>query len=180
MFIKNLYLTAACLSVLAIAACLFFNVDIACAQVGESGGYLAEYQEPKPDSAASSWGSIFAYVVSLMAVFTFVSAAAYFVSKFLSRRINGFNSVNSVNVLATLPLGSNKSIMMVKMAGSIMVVGVTDSNISLLKEIIDPREIDEVYEMAQENNSAETFTSIFEKQKTSLEKMSKRFPNIFS
>ncbi len=49
-----------------------------------------------------------------------------------------------VRVLSVVPIGQNKSLQVVDLAGRLMVLGVSDNNISLISEIKDKDEIDRI------------------------------------
>ena len=86
-------------------------------QTASGGGYLAGYENTDPQPTAISWWSTAAYLVSLFAIFAFVVGMAY------------------------LPLGPNRSICVVLMAGKCFMLGVTEHNITLLTELDDPEVI---------------------------------------
>ena len=60
-------------------------------------------------------------------------------------------------MLENLPLGTNRSVCVVKIAGRVFLLGVTDNNITLLSEITDNEEI----EALQENAQADIFPKDF-------------------
>lgn len=138
-------------------------------------GYLT-YEEPTTQSSQSSWVSTIAYLFSLLVVFLFVSGMAYFVSKLIGQKLGGVGLSKSSRVLESLPLGANKSLCIVEMAGKVMLIGVSDHNITLLKEITDEMEIVKLRAQAEELKGQSDFNHIFEKQLISLEELSRRIP----
>lgn len=139
--------------------------------------YLA-YQEPQ-QPAASSALSTFAYVVSLIITFAAVIALSYIASKFLGKKLGvpGFSGDN--RILVSLPLGSNKAIYIVEIAGKFLVLGVTDHNINVLQEITAPEEIEKLKNLTPKQQAMPPFERVFENQLTSLQHMSKKFPAVF-
>ena len=113
---------------------IFFGGDVAEA----AGGYLEGYEEADPRPTAVSWWSTLAYLLSLFAVFGVVLVMAYFAARFIGGRFNAARlSASGGRVLENLPLGPNRSVCIVEMAGRVFLLGVTDHNINLLGEITD-------------------------------------------
>jgi len=112
------------------------------AEEAASSGYLAGYENPNPQPTAISWWSTLAYLVSLVAVFAFVVVLAYFAARFLGGKFNSQQGRNGGRVLEYLPLGTNRSVCVVEVAGRVVMLGVTDQSITLLTEITDPDEIE--------------------------------------
>ena len=117
----------------------FLNADIT--TVEAAGGYLSGYEDVEPQPAGVSWWSTIAYILSLLAVFAIVFFMAYIATKFLGGRFNARISRHGGRVLENLPLGPNRSVCIVDMAGRVFLLGVTDQSITLLSEIMDPEEI---------------------------------------
>lgn len=153
---------------------LVFMHSIGYAETVQSG-YLT-YEEPAAQSAQSSWISTVAYLFSLLMVFFFVAGMAYFASKLIGQKLSGSGLSKSSKVLESLPLGANKSLCVVEMADKVMLIGVSDHNITLLKEITDEMEIVKLRAQAEEVKGQSDFNHIFEKQLVSLEKLSSRIP----
>ena len=75
-----------------------------------------------------------------------------------------------------LALGLNKSVCVVEIADKLLLLGVTEQQITLLGEIEDPEEIDRLRRQAVVqpiDNSA------FASQLSSLEELTKRVPSLF-
>ena len=134
------------------------TLNIGCEAAGTDGGYLAGYDtETVPKPTAVSWWSTLAYLLSLVAVFAFVVILAYFAARFIGGRFNAARSSGGGRVLENLPLGPNRSVCVVKIAGRVFLLGVTENNITLLSEITDDEEI----ETLQENATADIFPQNF-------------------
>ena len=115
---------------------------------GSGGGYLAGYENTDPKPSQMSWWSTLAYLVSLVAVFAFVVVMAYFASKFLSGHFQNRTTSTGGRLLEHLALGPNKSVCVVEIADKLLLLGVTEQQITLLGEIEDPEEIDRLRRQA--------------------------------
>lgn len=142
-----------------------------------SGGYLAGYENTEPRPTSVSWWSTLAYFVSLLAVFGFVLFLAYYASKFLSGRFAQAATDNGGRILEHLPLGPNRSVCVVELAGRIFVLGVTEHSITLLREVTDPDEIERLHRNMLGRVSAGS--SPLAEQMASVERLARRIPSIF-
>ncbi|MBR2518601.1 MAG: flagellar biosynthetic protein FliO [Selenomonadaceae bacterium] len=123
-------------------------------------GYLDGYEEVNPQPTGISWWSTLAYLFSLLAVFAVVLIMAYFAARFIGGRYNAARiSASGGRVLENLPLGPNRSVCTVEMAGRVFLLGVTDHNINLLGEITDKDLIEHLH--AQTINSGDMFSQEF-------------------
>jgi len=104
------------------------------------GEYLSNYEEVEPKPTAVSWWSTLAYLLSLVAVFAVVVVMAYFTAKFIGGRFNARMATGGGRILENLPLGPNRSVCIVEIAGRVFLLGVGE-NISLLAEITDDTDI---------------------------------------
>lgn len=145
-----------------------------------SGGYLSQYGETAVKPVQSSWRSTVAYLVTLFGVFAFVAFLAYFVSKFLGNRFRNIDTGKSSKLLDNLSLGTNRAVCVVEVAGKVMIIGVTEHSISLLDEITDEMEIAKLRSDDEQSFSGEGFHPIFEKQLLSLDKLSRKLPNMLN
>ena len=128
----KLYLPAT----LVLVSLIYFGDTIAEA----AGGYLEGYEEVDPRPTGVSWWSTLAYLVSLFAVFAVVLVMAYFAARFIGGRYNAARmSASGGRILENLPLGPNRSVCTVEMAGRVFLLGVTEHNINLLGEITDKK-----------------------------------------
>ncbi len=142
---------------------------------GQGGEYLS-YQEPKP--AGSSWFSTIAYVVTLLITFAVVIALAFLTSRFLSQKMGRFSGAGDNRVLVSLPLGHNRGVFVVEVAGKFLVLGVTDHCVNYLQEITDPEMIEKLRTTAP-SLPASQFDAVFKRQLASLQQMSNKFPGVF-
>ena len=125
-----------------------------------AGGYLEGYEETNPQPTGVSWWSTLAYLVSLLVVFAVVLVMAYFAARFIGGRFNAARlSASGGRILENLPLGPNRSVCTVEMAGRVFLLGVTDHNINLLGEITDKDLIEHLH--TQAINSGDMFSQEF-------------------
>ncbi len=142
---------------------------------GQGGEYLA-YQEPQP--AGSSWLSTAAYLFTLLVTFLLVIGLAYYTSRFLGQKMSRYSGAGDNRVLASLPLGQNRGVFVVEVAGKFLVLGVTDHSINLLQEVTDPEAIERLRTTAPSLPPSQ-FDDIFKRQLASLQQMSQKFPGVF-
>ena len=142
-----------------------------------SGGYLAGYENIDPRPATVSGWSTLAYLISLLAIFVFVLAGAYFVSRFVGTRFTQGLGGSSGRILEHLPLGPNRSVCTVEMADHVFMLGVTEHSISVLCEITDHEEIERLrrHSLSQPLNE-----DIFSKQAGYLEQLVRRIQSPFN
>lgn len=74
-------------------------------------------------------------VISLFAVLAFIAVGVFLLKKLTPYRGLTANAKNSVQVLSRVPLGQKSSICLVKIADEILVVGLTNTNMSLLSKM---------------------------------------------
>ena len=126
----------------ALICLIYFSGSVAEA----AGGYLEGYEETDPRPTGVSWWSTLAYLLSLFAVFGVVLVMAYFAARFIGGRFNAARmSASGGRVLENLPLGPNRSVCTVEMAGRVFLLGVTDHNVNLLGEITDKNLIEHLH-----------------------------------
>ncbi len=151
-----------------IALTLAFNFGTAEAV----GSYLSEYEEVSPQPTAVSWWSTLAYLLSLIAVFAVVIVMAYFTAKFIGGRFNARMATGGGRILENLPLGPNRSVCIVEIAGRVFLLGVGE-NVSLLAEITD----DNTVENLREKNRAAN--EMFPQEFGSISDLIQKIPPIF-
>ena len=142
---------------------------IFCGTAGAEG-YLSGYEEVEPQPTAVSWWSTLAYLLSLLAVFAVVVVMAYFTAKFIGGRFNARMATGGGRILENLPLGPNRSVCIVEIAGRVFLLGVGE-NISLLAEITDDTDIVE--------NLRERNKDMFSQDFGTLSDLVQKIPPIF-
>jgi flagellar biosynthetic protein FliP len=76
--------------------------------------------------------------------FAVVIALAFLTSRFLSQKMGRFSGAGDNRVLVSLPLGHNRGVFVVEVAGKFLVLGVTDHCVNYLQEITDPEMIEKL------------------------------------
>ena len=155
--------------------CLCAILDFNCLTAeAVGGGYLSGYEEVQPQPSAISWWSTFAYLISLVAVFAVVVVMAYFAAKFIGGRFNSARmAAGGGKILENLPLGPNRSVCIVELAGRVFLLGVTDGGITLLGEITDGNMIEHLHEQSLAAND------MFYNDFGSFSDMVKKIPPLF-
>lgn len=150
---------------------------------GDTGGaYLAGYENQTPVATSAtgvSWWSTFAYIGSLLVVFLFVAGLAYAVSRFLGGRMGRAVTAHGGRILEHLPLGPNRSVCIVEMGNHIFLLGVTEHSITLLREIEDPEEVEELLESHKDISLTSSVSGVFGEQFGAIDAMVKRVPSLF-
>lgn len=140
---------------------------------GESG-YLT-YKEPAANSTATSLSTI-AYIFSLLLTFAIVVGLAFFTSKFLSQRVA--HTVQSRNMIIhdVVSLGTSKALYLVEVNNKILLLGVSDHNITSLQEFADEKFIAELRAKGSSlpGHSSPTFQNVFQQQIETLQRMAGR------
>lgn len=170
---KNPAFRPTILLIVVLFAIAHVSTGFAAAQPGE---YL-NYQEPKP--AGTSWFSTIAYVFSLIVTFIVVIGLAYFTSRFVGQKMAKTTVYGDNKVVFTLPLGPNRGVYVVEIAGKYLVLGVTDHNINLLQEITDPEQVEKLQTL-NPVMPANQFDIVFQRHLASLQQMSHKFPGVFN
>lgn len=154
---------------------LFLHIPAAYAE----GNEFLKYQEPKSQvSLLSSMDTILYTITIFVIILGLAYATTRFVgSKFSRRPANSNGDV----VLSSLPLGPNKAVYLVKFAGRVLVLSVTDQRIELLADMTDASNVAELIASYQSDNVAASpqFSAVFDSQMASLRQMSNKFPRVF-
>ncbi len=127
----------------------------------------SKYPDSQSISALSNLSSL-TYILTLIFVFALTIGMAYLVSRLIGARF-GKMQIQGINrILNIIPLAPNRSIYFVKINRSILILGVTDHSINVLKEISDIEEVSEI-----EEQSSNFTANIFTKQLNSLQQLKK-------
>ncbi|MBM3215087.1 flagellar biosynthetic protein FliO [Candidatus Poribacteria bacterium] len=103
---------------------------------------LSEAAGEAPETGTSVTGALLRVIVALVVVLAVVLALAY-----VLRRISGQAQQNRstvVSVLARVPIGQTQFLSIVDIAGTVVVLGVTDHTVTALSEIEDPTAADQL------------------------------------
>lgn len=165
---------------MALAVCMVFMMQAVTWAAAEGGGYLSAYQGSAAQPVQSSGWSMAAYLLSLLVVFAFVAFLAYFASKFIGKKFSVAQVGKVSKVLDSMSLGPNRSLYVVEIAGKVLLLGVTEQNITLLEEITDELEIVKLRNEAGAHAQNPDFQQVFAKQLTSLNSLSKKIPSLLN
>ena len=102
-------------------------------------------------------------LVKVIFVFGILTAIMYYLLKFISKnRQNMYPVKDAMRVLASLSLAPNKQLQIVDISGILLVVGVSDGSVNLIKEI-DSNEIKEKIYHSRETHEpqSENFLEVF-------------------
>lgn len=159
---------------------LFMQIDPSIARAAEeaapSGGYLAGYNDVNPMPTASSWFSTLAYLLSMLIVFALVLVLSYGAARFVGGRFSAFTSNGSGRLISSVALGPKMSVAVVEIAGQMLILGVTEHNVSLLSDVTDPEEIDRLERVALTNTVP---AGVFSDQLSALTNVIDKLPPIF-
>lgn len=81
--------------------------------------------------------------VALVVVLCGLFIVLYFMKKFLKQSTHGFQN-NQIEILSNRYIGIKKNICLVKVPGSVLVLGITSNNICLLDKIQDKEILDKL------------------------------------
>jgi len=111
----------------------------------EEGGLLsADYSEsdfmPKTSDSSYAWD-----IFKLLLILGLMVGGFYYFFKYISKK-TGINvrGTDIMRVIAIVPIGQNKYIQVVDLAGKLLVIGVADGGINLITEITNKDEIDRI------------------------------------
>ena len=164
-----------CYMLACLAGLLFFAMaePALAAEEAAQGGYLSGYETNVPQPAAMSWWSTAAYLVSLFVIFAFVVGMAYLAARFLGGHFARPMKTTAGRIVTNLPLGPGKSVCIVEMSGHFLMLGVTEHEIALPKEITDLEEMERLRRM----DSDVSFSGdMFSQQLGSLSGLAQKIP----
>lgn len=169
---KHIILTC----VIGVLVFLVLMDPVLAAEEAAKGGYLSGYENADPKPSSISWWSSIAYLVSLFAIFIFVVGLAYFAARFLGGHFAQQKMGYGGKILSHLPLGPNRSVCIMEMAGRVFMLGVTEHSITLLTEITDAGEIDRLH---REEQNGLKVPEMFSQQFGALSDFVQKVPPIF-
>ncbi len=96
--------------------------------------------EPRVEEESAAW--MFVKMILLLGVF---GGGFYFFYRFVSKKTGmSLFGGDAIRVLSVVPLGQNKYLQVVDLAGKMLVIGVSDNSINLISEITDKDQIDRI------------------------------------
>ncbi len=104
------------------------------------GGELYKFEKPEVEEESYAW-----VIIKTLFILGLMVGGFYYFFRFVSRKAGiQLGGSEVAQVLSVVPLGQNKFIQIVDLAGRMLVLGVTDANINLIAEIKDKEEIDRI------------------------------------
>jgi flagellar protein FliO/FliZ len=101
---------------------------------------LYTYEKPEVEEESYAW-----VIIKTLLVLGFMVGGFYYFLRFVTRRAGISPAGGAVlQVLSMIPLGQNKFLQVVDLAGRVLVLGVSDNSINLIMEIRDKDEIDRI------------------------------------
>jgi len=109
---------------------------------------LYNYTPPVVEETSYGWLVFKTFLVLLIMMGGFFLFYKFITSK------TGIPNIgrNIVQTIAIAPMGPNKTIQIIELANKLMVIGVTDNNISLIKEITEKDDIDRIKLQSSKTN----------------------------
>ncbi|HOD13879.1 MAG TPA: flagellar biosynthetic protein FliO [Spirochaetota bacterium] len=102
--------------------------------------FKEEEFKPQVEEESSAW--MFFKMLLILGIF---GGGMYYFYRFVSKKtgISMFGG-EAVRVLSVIPIGQNKFLQLIDVAGRVLLVGVSDSNINLITEITEKDQIDRI------------------------------------
>jgi flagellar biogenesis protein FliO len=99
-----------------------------------------DYEKPTVEEESYIW-----LIFKTIIVLGILIGGFYFFYKFVTKK-TGMQLLGRdvIKVLSVVPVGQNKFLQVIDLAGRIMVIGVSDSSINLITEVLDRNEIDRI------------------------------------
>lgn len=99
-----------------------------------------KFEKPAIEEESYAW-----VIIKTLIILGIMIGGFYYFFRFVSRKTGmQFSGSELVQVLSLIPLGQNKYLQIVDLAGRVLVLGVTENNINLIMEIKDKDEIDRI------------------------------------
>lgn len=114
------------------------------------------------DSSASDDASVFWAILKMIFMLGVVVALIFgtvWLLKKISPQFNRTSSANIIKILSISYLGPKRALVLVEILDRIMLVGVTECDIRLITEFIDPEEIARLRTMTGKVNQADAFST---------------------
>ncbi len=134
--------------------------------------YLA-YKEPAA-AGGSGWLGTAAYMITLLLVFAGVLWAAYTASRWFGGRMNRMQAANGASVVGAVSLGGTRQAVFLRVGEKILLLGVTDQQVNLLREIDDEQLVQQFLQQPSLEGTADR--SLFSDQLQLLDELEKRLP----
>ncbi|WP_263707452.1 flagellar biosynthetic protein FliO [Shouchella tritolerans] len=146
---------------------------------GECDEELAQEEVEEAEAEAEAlmeppWLSFVKMIVALVVVI----ALLYGLLRFVNKRAKTFQETKALHLVSGVSLGQNKSVQLVKVGETLLVVGVGDQ-VQLLKEIADPDEITAILAKQQAGDEEPFLGHAFGSMKAAFSKKTGTAPPTF-
>ncbi len=102
--------------------------------------YTDEDFKPKVEEESYAW-----MIIRTIIILGLLIGGFYYFFRFVTKKTGmQLRGEEVVNILSIVPIGQNKYLQVVDLAGKLLVLGITDNNISLISEITEKDEIDRI------------------------------------
>jgi len=110
--------------------------------------YKDEDFMPKVEEESYAW-----MIFKTILILGFLVGGFYFFFRFVTKRV-GIQVLgeNVINILSIVPIGQNKYLQVVDLAGKILVLGVSENGINLISEINEKDKIDQIRLLSTKNS----------------------------
>ncbi len=119
----------------------------------EIGGFSLydNYQAQEPEPESYTW-----LIFKTLMVIGLLVGGFYYFFRFVTRKVGvPVMGKDVAQILSIVPLGQNKYLQVLDLSGRVLVLGVTDANISYITEITEKDEIDRIRVLGSRTASAE-------------------------
>lgn len=90
-------------------------------------------------------GSAFCEFIKVIFVLLLFGGGFYFFYKFISQKVGlNISGQEAIRTLSMVPVGPNKTLQIIDVAGKVFLIGVTDSSINMITEIREKDDIDRI------------------------------------
>jgi flagellar protein FliO/FliZ len=118
---------------------------------------------------------LFPYILKIVSALAVVVGimimSIYLMKRIMKKTGGGINDNELINVLSTKYVGPKSSIMLIEVLGNIIVIGLSNSQISVLSRIKDQKSLEQMNDIRRQENSPASFSdhlSLFKKKFLSL------------
>ncbi len=120
-------------------------------QTAKEASPIDERFRPKEEDSGLLWN-----LVKVLLVFGILIGALYYILRFLSKTKNARYPVHGVmRVLSSLPVSQGKQLQIVDVSGILLVIGVSDNSVNLIKEIESPEIKERIFHSRDTTEPAE-------------------------
>lgn len=156
----------------ALALSCAVSLQLAASAFASPDNRYLEYKDPA--AGGSSWLGTAAYLVTLLLVFAGVLWAAYAASRWFGGRMNRMQSANGVSVVGAVSLGGSRQVAFLRVGDKILLLGVTDQQVNVLREIDDEQLVQQLLQAQQQE--PQPGAGLFSDQLQLLDELEKRLP----